>query len=628
VGLQIRSLRASAGYLENAPIELAPGLTCVIGARGTCKSTIVETIRYVFDCDRKRVAALLGKKDPDAGPDVPSYFGLVKATLGAGVARCELVETDGAPLTVEREGEDAPRVLRHGVRDLSAAGVLDKIEIYSQGDLQRIAEDGARRLDLIDRPNRARIDALLAERRDAARGLKEVGSKLRSLRASIDARRADLKALPTLAAQLRQLQEQRPRLSPELDSERKGHLERRRLLERARSATAKRLEVLGAMRALATSEAELRAAAQELRTSDVAPAKALASVLDGAAELVSQTKRSADSLAALDSGPLLEELRARFDELDRGYVDLQRQEQTINESLRAEDKLRQQIGALEKLDVEVSHFRKQEQELLRERERCRQKIAEVGDCVFALRRDEVDRINARFEGVIRLTLTQATRTTEYRALLDRLLQGSGLRNQKEIARDLVAKVPPFQLVDAVETGDGQLLAAHLERDAAQMARLIAQLLDSPALHEVEAVPFDDQLEITLFVDGVEKPVQQLSKGQMATALLPLLLRPADYPLIFDQPEDDLDNRYVYQTLVTRIRELKRTRQLIFVTHNANIPVLGDAERVVVMQMESPTKAAAPRVGAVEEAKDSILGLLEGGAEAFKERQRRYGSLVT
>jgi ABC-type cobalamin/Fe3+-siderophores transport system ATPase subunit len=160
-----------------------------------------------------------------------------------------------------------------------------------------------------------------------------------------------------------------------------------------------------------------------------------------------------------------------------------------------------------------------------------------------------------------------------------------------------------------------------------MAKLVAFLVDSPGLYDLESVGFEDQLEITMFVDGVPKPVAQLSKGQMATALLPLVLRDAEDPLIFDQPEDDLDNRYIFQTLVSRIRELKTKRQLIFVTHNANIPVLGDADRVVVMHMESPTKAAKPSQGTVDDMKDAILGLLEGGAEAFKLRQKRYGPLV-
>ena len=134
-------------------------------------------------------------------------------------------------------------------------------------------------------------------------------------------------------------------------------------------------------------------------------------------------------------------------------------------------------------------------------------------------------------------------------------------------------------------------------------------------------------DVTMFDAGQAKPVEDLSEGQRATALLPLILRASSCPLIIDQPEDDLDNSFIFQVLVKNAIRLKKERQLIFVTHNANIPVLGDAERIIVMHMENPTKAAAPRSGDLEERKEDILQLLEGGKEAFEHREQRYRSLL-
>lgn len=139
--------------------------------------------------------------------------------------------------------------------------------------------------------------------------------------------------------------------------------------------------------------------------------------------------------------------------------------------------------------------------------------------------------------------------------------------------------------------------------------------------------FEDRLEITMYDRDVPKPISHLSKGQMATALLPLILRPASYPLVFDQPEDDLDNSFIYETLVRQIQSLKNDRQLIFVTHNANIPVLGDADSIIVMEMETPTQAATPTIGSVDDVKQHILDLLEGGSEAFSRRQQKYDPLL-
>ena len=97
---------------------------------------------------------------------------------------------------------------------------------------------------------------------------------------------------------------------------------------------------------------------------------------------------------------------------------------------------------------------------------------------------------------------------------------------------------------------------------------------------------------------------------------------SENPLIVDQPEDNLDNSFIYENVVKRIQEMKHRRQLIFVTHNPNIPVLGDAERVFVLK-STGTSAATEKEGNVDECKDEIVTLLEGGEIAFLERKRRY-----
>lgn len=69
-------------------------------------------------------------------------------------------------------------------------------------------------------------------------------------------------------------------------------------------------------------------------------------------------------------------------------------------------------------------------------------------------------------------------------------------------------------------------------------------------------------------------LEELSAGQKATTVLLLLLLESDTPLIVDQPEDDVDNRFITEGIVPRIRKEKNKRQFIFSTHNTNIPVLG------------------------------------------------------
>jgi len=93
-------------------------------------------------------------------------------------------------------------------------------------------------------------------------------------------------------------------------------------------------------------------------------------------------------------------------------------------------------------------------------------------------------------------------------------------------------------------------------------------------------------------------------------------------LVIDQPEDNLDNHFIYETVVDTIRKVKPQRQMIFVTHNANIPVLAEADLVVVMDSDG-NAGFVERRGSLDECRDEIVDLLEGGREAFELRTKRY-----
>ena len=579
--IKIRSLRTSAGFLKNAPIEIADGLTCVIGARGTCKSTVVETIRFAFDCDRERVdRVLLAETARDATGDTPPQSGLIRATLEDGSVCCEIDEagaSDTFRLTIERDVRSRPRVYREGIKELSDAAVLDQIEIYSQGDLQRFAESDTLRLELIDRPNKAAIAQFKKQRKDQTDILHELGPNLRAKRGEIEARQSKVQGLDQLRSQLASMQSERPALSEELDREREAFLARKSLLERAQASITARAETLTALRAAADGLPELDGLPTDLRGTALADAQVLAERLEEAGHFVAKIGRDLTAAEAVDMPALFEALRDELESRNENYYRLRQTQQAVNESLKREDTIKQQILQIEKLEKELERLTSEEQELVRKRKSMRETVQRLNDQIYRLRLNEVEQINAQHCQVVLLSLEQGARSHDYKELLARLLQGSRLRHQEDVVKDISEKIRPPDLVDMVESGDSQRLAAVLIRDLGQMARLVSFLLDNQDLYLLEGVVFDDRLEITLYDGEVPKPVSQLSKGQIATAMLPLILRPAGYPIVFDQPEDDLDNSFIYSTLVEHIRQLKTHRQLIFVTHNANIPVLGEAD---------------------------------------------------
>jgi len=121
----------------------------------------------------------------------------------------------------------------------------------------------------------------------------------------------------------------------------------------------------------------------------------------------------------------------------------------------------------------------------------------------------------------------------------------------------------------------------------------------------------------------EVPMEKLSMGQKATVLLKLFLAEGDNPLIIDQPEENLDNKFVYESLVDAFRDAKKKRQIIIATHNANLVVNTDAEQVIVSEYRDGKISYIS--GSIENAqiKTSITTLLEGGEVAFKRRELRY-----
>jgi ABC-type lipoprotein export system ATPase subunit len=125
--------------------------------------------------------------------------------------------------------------------------------------------------------------------------------------------------------------------------------------------------------------------------------------------------------------------------------------------------------------------------------------------------------------------------------------------------------------------------------------------------------------------GVTKEIDQLSIGQKGTILLKLFLSTGNNcPIIIDQPEDHLDNTFIYHDLVQTIRNAKQRRQIIVATHNANLVVNGDAEQVIVANYEEEqiTYLAS---GSLENPiiKEKVISILEGGIEAFRKREQKY-----
>ena len=202
-------------------------------------------------------------------------------------------------------------------------------------------------------------------------------------------------------------------------------------------------------------------------------------------------------------------------------------------------------------------------------------------------------------------------------------------DQLQQAQDL--SLPQF--VDALRIGVEKI--QEIYAIPTSQAQRLASASDDVFM-KIEELELSSTTAIRLNTAPAGKPphwqaLEELSKGQKATAVLLLLLLESDAPLIIDQPEDDLDNRFITEGIVPKMRQEKRRRQFLFSTHNANIPVLGDAELIIgltAMGEASLGKAQVERehMGSIDSqpVQELVKDLLEGGKDAFETRRLKYG----
>jgi hypothetical protein len=192
---------------------------------------------------------------------------------------------------------------------------------------------------------------------------------------------------------------------------------------------------------------------------------------------------------------------------------------------------------------------------------------------------------------------------------------------REFAEKIIISAGRDQLLDIRDT-DG---SAFFTRDQLDRPERPFKWTD---MFELETMSLLDRarIEVQRKGEAERKQFDHLSAGQQRSVLLGLLLcAERNEPLVLDQPEDHLDGQYIAGSVVRHLEAAKERRQVIIATHSANLTVLGDAELVVPMVVEAG-KGRPHESGAVDRpaTRAEVCALLEGGVEAYKKRGERYG----
>lgn len=629
---RVLSLEVSGGgFLDGLSIRFNDDLTVLIGGRGAGKSAVLEVLRYTLDAEPYI--------------DHSERLSLVRHAMGSGGRSRVIIERPG-PETAKRY--EITRVLDQRVRvvdsDTGVAINVPPMELFGAGgspvillqrEIQAVARDDGFRRRLLD-------EIIGDEARTADQ----------RVLAALEQLRTNQRAIENLERQLDQRTDREERLtkvSAEIDYYDKQGLSDK-LLRRARStADEARLasagghfgdlaegarewaaflaDHLGAAQAeLRAGESEDRAALEELAAATERLQERATEWALGVQQEVEKLKGSVEQVQSTwheRIAPLTAALHESAAELGVDAVTTERYLAAVGE----QTALRPIVAAYTRQVQNREGLLGQRAELLRT-------LQDRRRAAFDVRRRAVDQVNVLLAKRLRMQVTYLGSRGDFRTRLAILLRGSRVSSDAVDTLTSGEGVDGFELAQTVQKGEAALVTQYGVTQATA-ERLATWLTDDPArIRELETLAPQDDVSISLVMeDGRPRDLAMLSGGQKATAMLLLLFAQPRRPLILDQPEDDLDNRFVYDDVVALLRDEKgvvdpdRRRQIIAATHNANIPVNGDAELVLSLADEDGHCRVKTRASIDDpDVRREIRRVLEGGAEAFRRRAEKYGGL--
>ena len=620
---ELVSLSWEGGFLDGTAVPLNPNLNVLVGGRGAGKSTIIESLRYALDLE------------PVGEEARKAHQGIVSRVLRSGTRislRVRSYRPAQTEYLIERTVPNPPMVRDENgqVSNLRAAEILPRIEVYGQHEISELTGSPEKLTRLLDR--------FVEKDPDLARRKADIRRDLEKSRRSIQDLHAELNQIEERLATL-------PGLEETLKRFREARLEER-LAERSLFVREERLFGL-----ISARLSPFRECLESLRRE----------IPIDRAFLSSASLKDLPSKAVLsDADTILEHLNRDMEDLTRRFEEaLQRTETGISEVRSRWNDRKEEVQAkyeeilrgLEKSAVDAEEFIRLRGEIENLRpHRDRRALLQLGIKEHLERRRA---LRAEWEDLkaeeFRL-LDRAARKVS-RTLRDRIqieVAAAGNREplfellRREIggrlseAFDMLVRaehLSPPELADKCREGTDAVQKTYgiPEGQARRLAEASMDVL--MRIEELELPPVTS-IRLNTAPTGVPpswQALQELSTGQKATAVLLLLLLESDAPLIVDQPEDDLDNRFITESVVPRMREEKRRRQFVFSTHNANIPVLGDAELILGLTAEGEADAGKAsirpdHIGSIDArpVRDLVGDILEGGRDAFETRRLKYG----
>jgi ABC-type lipoprotein export system ATPase subunit len=599
----VRSIHFEGGILHGQNLHFSPELNTLIGIRGSGKSSILEAVRYALDIPRGEKAQDTKYKDE-----------LIRHTLGSG-GKVTLTACDvyGQEFTISRIYREAPNVYLDGKLQPGVSireTVLRRPIYFGQKDLSSTGEGFE--TDLVEKLVGEKLRALRDEIETQRQHVRDAANRWLKLSNTAELRRDYESQLTDANFRLKKFEEYG--VADKLQK-RLGFQQDAAALVRMKEQADSFVLALGQL--IAEHEDDLRNATSYVSRQNPDFFTAYYAEFANLIVRVDQLKKIEQEARAI-----ITRLQAKQGEFDGARQSLQEEFAQVERQL-AQELKQSGMTAIQPDDFLIQQQRKTKAEqMLQALDQQESQKKSLYDALLT----ELDKLNELWLREFNTIKTELDRVNANHTALQ---IEADFKGDKEAAIGFMQQL--FKGSSIRET----TLRAVME-DYADFGGLLRDLPN--ALKKAGSTP--EVFERTFMQNLAEfvsyqvpnrfviryrgKELKHHSLGQRASALLLYVLsqRQNDV-IIIDQPEDDLDNQTIYDDVIKLLREMKPQTQFIFATHNANFPVLGDAEQVFACRYQDEKVAVQSGSIDARPIQEAIINIMEGGQEAFNRRKEVY-----
>jgi len=599
----VKSVSYDGGLLDGVKIPLSSGLNCLIGIRGSGKSSILESIRYGLDMP-------MG----DAPQDKKYKESLLPHILkSGGKITIEAVDKHGETYEISRILNSTPDVYKNGnhIPEIKIMGAIVNNPLYfGQKDLAS-AGDGFGH-DLVEKIVRDELVDVRKRMVQKQANVTECIERLSAIEEDAEQLDKDKNELVTVIFKLEQLDKHgiKEKLTKQVDydndSQYFGEVEKT-ISERISTLLEARNELLKSLGEIQKKESETNQSKIDELFNKISTLKKVVNDASPSFEKIEA------KLSEITSGKDLLEiekdgLKEDFAEIERGLVK-ELEEQGVH-SVKPNEYL-DLSNKKSELETSISDLQKRTGTLKDKKNLLLAAISELNSAwheEFKIIDNALGRINGAQESLIINSIFKGDKSF-FSEKLEEHLRGHNIR--RDTYDSISEKYSDFGEVYK-DIGNAKTEAkSKSEEFNIQFIACLKDLLTCQIPNKYD-------------VTYRGKALRSHSLGQRASAMMLFILSQNENDLLLiDQPEDDLDNQTIYEDVVKLVRKMKPNQQFIFATHNANFPVLGDSEQLVSCELNE--NKIELHIGSIDNkvSQQKIVKVMEGGAEAFNRRKSIY-----